>query len=130
MINKIKFIAIIIPAMMLISCGGGMNNQNNNEMKNTFEEMISDSKPTVVDFYADWCAPCKIQAPIIDELANDMGEKVNVIKINVDNNKDIAQKYGIASIPTIMIFRNGEKVWKAAGVQQKHVLEDVINNQI
>lgn len=121
-------IVIIISAMGL-SCAGGSKNQKNNEMKVTFEEMINDVKPTVVDFYADWCAPCKIQGPIIDELANDMGENVNVIKINVDSNKDIAQKYGVVSIPTIMIFRNGEKVWKAVGVQQKNILEDVINNQ-
>jgi thioredoxin 1 len=122
--------AVIIILILLFSFGGKLiNNENNNDMKTDkdFEQIISDSKPTVVDFYADWCAPCKIQGPIIDEFAEEMNDKVNVIKINVDSNKDLANKYGIVSIPAILIFKDGEKIWKAVGVQQKEVLKTAVS---
>ncbi len=124
---------VIVAVILLFSFGGRLFNFKNNtnmEKEMDFEQIISDNKPTIVDFYADWCAPCKIQGPIIDEFAEEMKDKVNIIKINVDNNRELAQKYSIVSIPAIIVFKNGEKVWKAVGVQQRETLNSVVSQYL
>lgn len=95
-------------------------------MKN-FEEIISESRPTVVDFYATWCGPCRRQIPIIDNFKEKMGDVVNVIKIDVDQERELADKYRIQSVPTIMIFKNGEVMWRGSGLQSHTDLMVALN---
>ena len=82
----------------------------------------------MVDFYATWCKPCQIQAPIIDELERELGGQIKVIKVDVDRELELSQRYGIQSIPTIMIFKENQIVFKALGVQNKETLMQAINN--
>ena len=96
---------------------------------NDFNELINSSKPTLVDFFATWCGPCKMQSPILDELKNKVGDAANIVKVDVDRNPDISAKYQIRSVPTIIIFKNGEPQWRASGLQQLEVLEDKIHIQ-
>jgi len=86
--------------------------------ENFEKEVLNSDKPVVVDFYADWCGPCKMMAPVIDKLA-DENENIKVCKVNVDDNQDLAVKYGIMSIPTIIIFKNKEVSKKFVGVTSK-----------
>lgn len=92
-----------------------------------FQEIINQDRPVLVDFYADWCGPCKIQSPILHELKDKMGEEISVIKIDVDKNQNLAARFQIRSIPTLMIFKNGESVWRKSGVAQLNELEVVMN---
>ena len=97
------------------------------ENKNSsFDDIINGKIPVLVDFYADWCKPCKAQTPIIDELKAEMGDKFIVVKVNVDIETEIAERYRIQSIPTLMIFREGQVMWKAIGVQQKEILYEAV----
>ena len=96
-----------------------------------FQETALDNEGVaVVDFWAEWCGPCKMIGPVIDELATEYDGKVTVGKMNVDSNKDIPMKYGVRSIPTILILKNGELVDKHVGVTSKQALADKINAQL
>lgn len=95
--------------------------------KNNFEETILKSKtPVLVDFYADWCTPCKMMSPIIEEVSNEFKGKITVLKINIDECPDIAQKYSVMSIPTIILFKNGEATKTSVGVTSKEKLVEMI----
>ena len=87
--------------------------------ENFKEEVLNSEKQVLVDFYADWCGPCKMMSPIIDEIAEELGENVKVGKINVDNNQELAIQYDVMSIPTIMIFNKGNIVKTFIGVTDK-----------
>lgn len=99
-------------------------------MKGNFDLIISDSKPVIVDFHAVWCSPCKIQSPILKEVANELGEKIRIIKIDVDQNSEIAGKYSIQSVPTLIIFKNGKLIWRQSGVVSKSQLQGVLMQNI
>lgn len=93
-----------------------------------FNELINDAKPTLVDFYATWCGPCKMQSPIIEKVKESVGDSANVIKIDIDKNEAVARRYNVQSIPTLILFKNGEPVWRAVGLQQENVLVDKIKD--
>jgi thioredoxin 1 len=92
-----------------------------------FTEIINDEIPVLIDFYADWCGPCKQFSPIIQEVKNEMGEVIRVIKIDVDRNEALARKLDIMSIPTVVIYKKGKLHWRASGVQSKQLLINKIN---
>ncbi len=93
-----------------------------------FGELINGEDPVLVDFYADWCGPCKTMAPILQEVKSDMGGKVRIVKVDVDKNPKVAQKFGIQSIPTLILFKDGKQKWRQSGVVQKNALIQVLNN--
>lgn len=83
---------------------------------------VSKTKPVLVDFFAEWCGPCQMQGPIIDEVAKEVGEKASIGKLNIDENKKTAETYGVMSIPTIILFKDGKKAETIQGMQAKEVL--------
>ena len=93
----------------------------------TFDEVVNGaSAPVVVDFWAEWCGPCKMIAPILDEIANEQGDSVKITKLNVDENPSIAQRFGVMSIPTLLVFRNGEVDKRIVGAKGKmQLLEEI-----
>jgi thioredoxin 1 len=93
-------------------------------MKGNFDSLIKDNRPVVVDFHALWCSPFKVQYPILKDVATELGDKIKVIKIDVDQNSNIASQYKIQSVPTIMIFKKGEIIYKQPGV---HTREQLVN---
>ena len=106
------------------------NNHSDKEIKEsktmTFDEIINSDKPVLLDFFATWCGPCKAQAPILKELAPEIKGKARIIKIDVDKNQAIAMKYQVRSVPTLILFKKGESVWRHSGVASKQQLLDVM----
>ena len=99
-------------------------------MKGNFDSIINDTRPVIVDFHALWCGPCKVQSPILSEIASEFGERVRVIKIDVDQNPSLASKYHIQGVPTVIIFKNGQLVWRQSGVVSKDQLRSIIRPHI
>ncbi|MEA2106602.1 MAG: thioredoxin [Bacteroidota bacterium] len=93
---------------------------------NKFNDLINDNRPVLVDFYADWCQPCKMVSPILSEVKKSMGEKVRIIKIDVDKNPSIASKYNIRGVPTLMLFKNGQLRFNQAGVIPAEQIKNLI----
>lgn len=90
---------------------------------NDFEKLIAESKPTLVDFFATWCGPCKMQSPILEQVKNSVGDKANIIKVDIDRNQELAAHYRVQSVPTLILFKGGEVVWRGVGLQQADFLE-------
>ncbi|HKK47237.1 MAG TPA: thioredoxin [Balneolaceae bacterium] len=93
----------------------------------TFSELIKGETPVLVDFYADWCGPCKMMKPILKDLKKKVGDDVTIIKIDVDRNQEAAVKYQIRGVPTLMLFKGGDVKWRQAGVVQANQLKSVID---
>jgi len=94
-----------------------------------FDKVVNNAT-VLVDFWAEWCAPCKVQDPILDEVAKEINRKILIGKVNVDDNRTIASKYGIMNIPTMILFKNGEKIHQFVGVQSKEQIINVLNKNI
>ena len=92
-----------------------------------FSELLEDSKLVIVDFWATWCGPCRMLSPILDELEEEMADKISVVKVNVDDADEIAAQYRIMSIPTLLFFKNGQVVDKTVGAMPKPALVEKIN---
>ena len=93
-------------------------------------DAIKDNGVVLVDFYADWCGPCKMISPILEELAKEYEGKVTIVKVNVDENGDIAGRYGVMSIPNLVLFKNGDVVKQVVGFQPKNQLQALLNSAI
>lgn len=82
----------------------------------TFQDLISGDKPVLVDFFAEWCGPCRMMPPILEEFKHFVGDRATVIKVDVDRNPTAAEAYGVRGVPTLIIFKNGQAVWRRSGV--------------
>ena len=89
----------------------------------TFKQLIAADKPVLVDFYADWCAPCKMMPPILREVKDELGDQVTIIKVDVDKNPQVAAAYQVRGIPTLIVFKQGEVQWRTSGVMQAQQLK-------
>lgn len=87
-----------------------------------FNTLINQETPTLVDFFATWCGPCKMQAPILEQVKTAVGDKANILKVDIDRNQALAAQYNVRSVPTIILFKNGMAVWREVGVQSADTL--------
>lgn len=97
-------------------------------MKSSFKDIIKSDTPVLVNFFADWCGPCKSLAPILKEVKEELGDKVKIVKINVDKNQSLASMYQVRGVPTMLLFKGGKQVWRQSGVLQKMEIINVINS--
>ena len=95
-----------------------------------FNEIIKSSVPALVDFYATWCGPCRAMNPVLDQLKNDMGNQIRVLKIDVDKNPDVADKFKIRGVPTFMLFKNGEVKWRQSGGMDLNTLKSKVRSAL
>jgi thioredoxin 1 len=99
-------------------------------MKASFNDIINNDKPVLVDFWATWCGPCVAMAPILKEVAEKVGESAKIIKIDVDKNEQLASRYQIQSVPTMILFKNGQILWRESGMKSVQQLITVINQHL
>ena len=96
----------------------------------SFKDIINSDQPVLIDFSAEWCQPCRMMPPILKEVKDSLGDKIRILKIDVDKNQAIAQKYAIRSVPTLMIFKKGQVVFNQAGVVPANQLTDIVRQYI
>ncbi|HEU4716926.1 MAG TPA: thioredoxin [Bacteroidia bacterium] len=97
-------------------------------MAASFRELINSGKPVLVDFFAEWCGPCKAMAPVLSEVSSRVGDSAHILKVDVDKNPAAAGSYGIRAVPTMLLFKNGNVVWKHSGTMGPDELERVIRS--
>ncbi|MEX0685393.1 MAG: thioredoxin [Balneolales bacterium] len=103
---------------------------NTETKKTSFSDVIKGNTPVLVDFYADWCGPCKMMPPILHDLKNRMGDAIQILKIDTDKNPAVAVKYQVRGIPTLILFKNGQILWQTSGVMQASQLETIIKQKL
>ncbi len=96
-------------------------------MKSNFKTIINSETPVLIDFFADWCGPCKMLAPILKEVKAELGDAIKIIKIDVDKNQPLASEFQVRGVPTMILFKNGKQLWRQSGVLQKDELVSIIN---
>ncbi|ASO06948.1 thioredoxin [Arenibacter algicola] len=99
-------------------------------MKDSFSNIINSETPVLVDFHADWCGPCKMLAPILKQVKEEMGNALKIVKIDVDKNQSLASTYQVRGVPTMVLFKNGKQVWRQSGVLQKNDIVRVVQQHI
>ncbi|HNL83725.1 MAG TPA: thioredoxin [Chitinophagales bacterium] len=99
-------------------------------MSKSFQEAIKSDKPVLVDFSAEWCGPCKMLGPILKEVKHELGDKVTILKIDVDRNPAISQQLHIQSVPTMILYKNGKSLWRQSGVLDKKNIISIINQHL
>ncbi len=92
-----------------------------------FKELVSGDQPVLVDFHATWCGPCKTMAPVLSELKSEMGDKLKIIKIDIDKNPQAANQLNVKGVPTFILYKGGKQVWRQSGAIPKHVLSQAID---
>jgi thioredoxin 1 len=95
-------------------------------MNSSFSNIINSDKPVLVDFFATWCGPCQALAPVLKEVKDSLGDRVSIIKIDVDKNQMIASNYQVRGVPTMILFQNGKQLWRQSGVLSKEQLVNII----
>ncbi len=91
-------------------------------MKTSFASILDSENPVLVDFYADWCGPCKVLAPVLKQVKENLGNNIKIIKIDVDKNPALANKYNVRGVPTLILFKGGKPVWRESGALQKNTI--------
>lgn len=97
-------------------------------MKGNFDKVIDSEIPVLVDFFAEWCGPCKTLGPILKEVKDELGDTVRIVKIDVDKNQHLANKYQVRGVPTMLLFKNGKQLWRKSGALPKHEVLEAINS--
>lgn len=95
-----------------------------------FSSIINKDKPVLIDFFAEWCGPCKTMSPILKEVKDTLGEKASVIKIDVDKNQELASQMQVRGVPTFILYKNGQQLWRQSGVVQKNDLISLIESHV
>lgn len=98
--------------------------------KETFSTLIHSDTPVLVDFFAEWCGPCKMMAPVFEQVKQSFGHQLRIIKIDIDKNPQVASAYQIVSVPTLVLFRNGKTLWRQSGAMHAAQLENIIRTHI
>jgi thioredoxin 1 len=101
----------------------------NTAAKETFGDIIHGQKPVLVDFYAEWCGPCKMMKPILEDLRNSMGDQIRILKIDIDRNPAVASSLNISGVPTIILYQNGKMLWRQSGVVPAKQLQSIIQEK-
>lgn len=107
-----------------------MGSVNKTDVAHFEADVLNSNKPVLVDFWAEWCGPCRALAPILDDVASEIGEKAAVLKVNVDDNPELAQRYGIRGIPTMIFFKNGQAAKTLVGMQGKEEIKKTLEEMV
>ena len=99
-------------------------------MKSSFSSIINSATPVLVDFSAEWCGPCKMLAPVLKQVKEELGESIKIIKIDVDKNQQLASKFNVRGVPTMVLFKNGKQLWRQSGLLQKELILNTIKNHL
>jgi thioredoxin 1 len=99
------------------------------EVKETFNDIIKGDKPVLVDFHAEWCGPCKMMKPVLEQLRQSMGDKIRILKIDIDKNNAIANSLNISGVPTLILFKKGQTLWRQSGVHSVKQLQSIIDEK-